>query len=317
MNPRFLAMLFISLLFSCKEEKKRSLADADLTLKEFIELSPVLNLPYTVYDSSLLKKEKDSLIINQTLFQSFIPDSVFKKYYPVTKNLKLYILGRCSDGQNGHYVFVKSAVDKKRFVHLFNFNETNIYTGSTKLLDNQTASKVSRYVRMDGRNNISFVNEQRTATGEFWTDETIYYMDASGNMVLAMTNSTEDLSDELMGNPIDTLPRKHKFSADYSSDKKNLISIRDGNTPKSFLFFIHFNKQNGECTGEVKGEGEFTDNNKGVFRDKSSTCEIQFTFSNGKVSIKEINGCGSYRDITCFFEGSYLKKREIQKSKKK
>jgi hypothetical protein len=312
----FVAILF-TFLFACKEEKKRSLANADLTLKEFIELTPVLNLPYTVFDSSLQKKENDSIAISQNLFQSFIPDTVYKKHYPVTKNLKLYVLGKCTDGQNGNYIFLKSTVDKKRAVYLYNFNEANSYIGSTKLLDNLTPSKMSRYVRMDGRNNISYINEQRTTTGEFWTDETIYYMDASGNMVLAMTNSTEDLSDELMGNPIDTLSRKHKFSADYSSDKKNLVSIRDGNTPKSFLFFIHFSKQNGECTGELKGEGEFIESNKGVFRDKNSSCEIQFTFSSGKISIKEANGCGSYRDITCFFEGSYLKKRDIQKTKKK
>ena len=268
-----------------------------------------------MHDSTLQKKEKDSTALNTIVFQSFIPDSVFKKHYPATKQLKLFVLGKSTDAQKGNYLFIKSVAGTKKAVHLYYFNEKNNFIGTAKLLDNAATSKANRYVRIDSRYNISFVKEQRTPTGEYWTAETIYYMDAQGNMILAMTNSTEDLSDEIMGNPIDTLPRKNKYSADYSSDKKNLVSIRDGSTPKTFQFFIHFSKQNGECVGELKGEGEFTAAGKGVYHDKGSPCEILFSFSGGSVSIKETNGCGSYRDITCFFEGSYAKKKEPVKPK--
>lgn len=315
MMLRIICTLFVTFLFACKEAKVRSVADEDLTIKDFLQLSPELKLPFVVHDSTLQKKEKDSAAINQKVFQSFVPDSVFKKNYPVSKQLKLFVLGKSTDAQKGNYVFIKSVAGSKKAVHLYYFNEKNNFTGSTKLLDNGPASKPGRYVRIDSRYNISFIKEQRTPTGEYWTDETIYYMDAQGKMILTMTNSTQDRSDEIMGNPIDTLPRKNKYSADYSGDKKNLVSIRDGRTPKTFQFFIHFSKQNGECVGELRGEGEFTANGKGVFHDKGGPCELLFSFSANSVSIKETNGCGSYRDITCFFEGSYPRKKEAAKRK--
>ncbi|MFN5135896.1 MAG: hypothetical protein ACK5DG_11320 [Chitinophagaceae bacterium] len=315
MTIRFVTTALFVLLFACKDKKQRSVVDADLTIKEFIELIPQAKLPFIVYDSTLQKKENDSAALNLTVFQSFVPDSVFKQQYPSTKQLKLFALGKSTDAQKGNYIFIKSINSKRRAVYLYYFNEKNTYVGTAVLLDNISATKANRYTRIDSRYNIALIKEQKTATGELWTDETIYYMDANGKMILAMTNSTEDKSDEIMGNPIDTLPAKNKFSADYASDKKNMVSIRDGQLPKTFEFFIHFSKQNGECVGELKGEGEFTSPGKGVFHDKDSDCEIIFSFSSSSVTIKEINGCGSYRGITCFFEGAYMKKKAAPKSK--
>lgn len=315
MMLRTVCILFVTVFFACKETKQRTVADEDLTIKDFLQLSPELKLPFAVHDSILQKKEKDSAAINQKVFQSFVPDSVYKKNHPVTRQLKLFVLGKSTDAQKGNYVFIKSVAGNRKAVHLYYFDEKNSFTGSTKLLDNTPSSKPGRYVRIDSRYNISFIKEQRTPTGEVWTDESIYYMDTKGNMILTMTNSTQDRSDEIMGNPIDTLPRKNKYSADYSGDKKNLVSIRDGRTSKTFQFFIHFSKQNGECVGELKGEGEFTANGKGVFHDKGSPCEILFSFTTNSVSMKETNGCGSYRDITCFFEGTYPRKKEAVKRK--
>jgi hypothetical protein len=310
-----ITVVLLLVLLGCKEKKVKTIADADLTLADFIELAPQVKLPFTVHDSTLQKKENDSAALNVNLFKTFLPDTIYKKHYPVSQQLKLYVLGKSTDAQKGNYLFIKSVTGKRKAVYLYYFDTKNTYTGTMKLLDNVVPAKANRYTRIDGRYNIGFIKEQKTPTGEVWNDETIYYMDAKGNIILAMTNSTEDLSDEIMGNPIDTLPRKNKYSADYSSDKKNLVSIRDGSTPKTFQFFIHFSKQNGECVGELKGEGEFTENGKAVFHDKDSNCEIAFSFNNSSVTIKEINGCGSYRDITCFFEGSYPKKKELAKPK--
>ncbi len=310
---------FILLLafFACKEAKVKTVADADITIADFIELAPVVNLPYIINDSVLNKKKSDSSVISIVKFQEFVPDTVFKKYFPQTKNLKLYLLGKSTDDRKGNYLFIKSVSGKKNEVWFFYFTNKAIYLSSMRLADNLPMKSGNRYCKIDNKHSISFIKEQRTPTGEYWTSETIYYMDASGKMIVAMTNSGEDLSDEIMGNPIDTLPRKNKFSADYYSDKKNMVSIRDGASAKTFHFFIHFSKQNGECVGELKGEGEFTSTTKGVFHDDEGACEIIFNFSTGSISIKETNGCGNYRDITCFFEGSFTRKKEAVKPKTK
>jgi hypothetical protein len=316
MNKKWIWLLLLVFFAACKTKKPKAINDENLTAADFIELAPALSLPVSVNDSLLNRKEGDSSLINPKAFQTFLPDTVFKKFYPQTKQLKLYIIGKATDEQKGNYVIVKSVAGKSRAAQLFYFNKKQTYLGGMKLIDN-LGKGTGRYFRIDSRFNISMIQEKRVATGETWTNETIYYMNDSGRFIIAMTNSNEDLSDEIMGNPIDTFARKNKFSADYTSDKKNLVSVRDGSTAKTFQFFIHFSKQNGECIGELKGEGEWIDKTKGIFRDGNSDCAIEFSFGTSSVTIKEQNGCGSYRNITCFFEGSYPRKKEPVKPKLK
>jgi hypothetical protein len=245
-----------------------------------------------------------------------LPDSVYKSLYPKTKNLKLYLVGKSTDGEKGNYVLVKSVLGKVKGAQLLYFDEKSQYLGSLNIGALLPKGNLARYCKIDKNHTISFVQERKTPTGELWTSETIYYMDEKGKFIIAMTNSTEDLSDLIMGNPIDTLSRKQKYTADYGADKKNLVSIRDGATEKTFEFFIHFSKQNGGCVGELKGTGEWIGKNKGIFRDSNSDCIITFDFTTSAVRIQEQN-CGLYRGITCFFEGSYARKKEAAKKKKK
>lgn len=317
MPVRLACLLFLLFSVACKEKKPKSVSDENLSAADVIELAPVFSFPVVINDSVLTAKQGDSSLVKLAAFQTFLPDSVFKLHYPQTKQLKLYLLGKAVDGEKGNYVFIKSVSAAKKAVHFFYFNKKNQYLGSMKLAENTPKAGVTKYCRIDSRFNISMIQERKTPTGEYWSSETIYYMDANGRMITSVTNSNEDLSDVIMGNPIDTLPRKNKYSADYRTDKKNLVSIRDGVTSKTFRFFIHFSKQGGACVGELKGTGEWTGNGKAVFRDDGSDCVINFNFTNYAVSLKEENGCGSYRDITCFFEGSFTKVKEPVKSKKK
>lgn len=317
---RITGLFFFMLLVvtGCREEKVKLVSDDDITLKDLLSVVPELRFPVIFNDSVLQRKEKDSSLLYLPSFRSFIPDSVFNKQFPATAQLRLYVLGKATTKDKGTYLFVKSVSGKKRAVHFYYFTEQPAYLGTMKLTDNNNPDKkVNRYCRIDSRFNIALLRERKTPTGEYWTAETIYYMDADGKMVMAMTNSNEDLSDEILGNPIDTLPRKHKFSGDYSTNSKNLVSIRDGVREKTFRFFIHFSKQNGECIGEVKGEGEWLSDQKGIFQDNNSPCQMEFTFTRKSVSIKEIDGCGSYRGITCFFEGTFPRVKQMQYSKLK
>lgn len=312
-----MSLAFILVLAACKGKKPKEITDEDLTAADFIGLATQMVYPIVVNDSLLNAKEKDSILINQETYKTFLPDTVFKALYPKTKNLKLYLIGKSADGDKGNYVLVKSVLGKDKGAQLIYFDKKSQYLGSLNIGALLPKGNAVRYCKIDSKHNISFVQERKTPTGELWTNETIYFMDdQSGRFIVAMTNSTEDLSDMIMGNPIDSLARKQKFSADYTTDKKNLVSIRDGASEKSFEFFIHFSKQNGDCVGEVKGTGEWIGKAKGIFRDRSSDCVITFDFTSSSVRITEQN-CGLYRGITCFFEGSYPKKKEAVKKKKK
>ena len=313
---RRIPVMFATLLFlliGCKDDKKiKTQANDDISLAEFVGFFPSASFPYTISDSLLNKKENDSLKISLVAFKSFIPDSVFSKYFGAKSKAKLFTLAKGEDSDKNIFLFIKSvAAGKKGYV--FCFTKKMLYINSKLIAETDKDPDYRRYCEVNKSMNFKIVEEKK-AGDHFDTKEDNFFLDNSGQFRTAVIISNKDLSNEVPVNPIDTLPRKNKYSADYAQDKKNIVSVRDGATPKDCLFFIHFSKQNGGCTGELKGKAEFVSASKAVYTDKSGPCRIEFIFSNNNVSIRE-EGCGSYRGITCFFEGKYLKKKEPVKPK--
>ncbi|MFZ9718305.1 MAG: hypothetical protein ACO3BD_03020 [Chitinophagaceae bacterium] len=313
---RIIWLLFVPWwLASCKQAVTKKITDESLTLPELITLAPVLPLPAIVHDTTLRRKEADSAKLNTVNLLSYLPDTVTASLFPSPKQLRFYVLGAIEDAEQGHYLLLKTVKAKKSAAYLFYFNRKHEYVASKQIGGGNVEAGTTRYCKIDGRYNITMVEEKKR-NGALRIRETIYYLDANGKFILVMTNSNEDMSAEIRGNPIDTFPRKNKYAGDYATNDKNLVSIRDGNKEKTFHFFIHFSKQNDACIGELKGEATWIDKQRGVFRDPDAACVIYFTFSNRSVGIQEENGCGAYRDITCFFEGTYPRKRDMVKKKK-
>ena len=314
----FHCVLFLLIgLLSCREEVPKKISDPQLSKSDFWELVPEQSLPLSFSDSILLAPIPDSLQVNREVLKQLIPDSVVQTLIPEDKNKKIRITaaGKLATPEKFRYLLIRTVNGKEKTLYALYFNDKETYLGKLKLLDNLHPAKEKHFCTIDKRYNISLITEKKKPDGSLWTGEKIYYFDASGLPIMAVTNTNEDLSNEILGNPIDSLPRKHKFSGDYSTDTKNLVSIRDGSTDNSFRFFIHFSKKNGNCIGELKGEGERTGKNTGIYQDRNSPCVIEFQFSPKSVSIKEINGCGSYRDIACTFEGRYPKVKKMHYSK--
>lgn len=151
---------------------------------------------------------------------------------------------------------------------------------------------------------------QYTRTG--W----VYSPDASFMVVIHDTNEDENKNNTII-DPIDTLPRKNKLSGNYIQDKKNFISLRDGKDINHYLFFIHFEKKEGNCTGELKGAFEMKTANTGIYTTNGDPCIIDFTFDGNTIDVKEKGSCGNHRGIECYFDDSYTKKKEPKLSKKK
>ena len=110
-------------------------------------------------------------------------------------------------------------------------------------------------------------------------------------------------------NPIDTLPRKNKLSGEYATDKKNFMSIRDGKDANTYQFFIHFEKKEGTCVGELKGILQMKSPQEGIYSQGGDPCVIDFTFEGNEVTIKEKGSCGNRRGMDCFFDDTFTKKR--------
>ncbi len=81
------------------------------------------------------------------------------------------------------------------------------------------------------------------------------------------------------------------------------------------MFFIHIEKNNGECTGELKGEATMKSASVAEFHSNGNLCAIRLTFTSSSVTVKEIEACGSFRGVRCLFDGVFKKKREVKPKK--
>jgi hypothetical protein len=128
-------------------------------------------------------------------------------------------------------------------------------------------------------------------------------------------DSNKKLESKNIINPIDTLPINNEWSGDYKRDNKNFISIRDFNSvPNKYQFFLHFEKREGTCSGELKGILNFS-KNTATFSEKGDPCIIHFSIDNNIISIKEDGNCGNHRDMNCFFNDKFERKKRPKKKK--
>jgi hypothetical protein len=306
---RFLWVLLLAA--ACKEKLALKMSDEGLSSNDFFGLVETLNPPLTIHEEELLKPVSDSDKVHTATFASFLPDSVFQAITDKKEKVVIGVEGKIIAPDKSVYLIIKVISGKQRRMSVLYFDKKRQYLGRLTLLDSKHKIRnVHHSCKIDARMNISLITEKKSSTGQVWTGEQIYYFDATGLPIMAVTNTNEDLSNQIRGNPIDSFPSTQKYTGDYSSDEKNLVSIRDGITGKSINFFMHISKQQGKCVAELKGEAEMVSRNKAIFRDNKTPCVIEFNFSSNTLHIKEMTGCGTYRDIGCVIEGKYPKKKK-------
>ncbi len=303
MRSILILFLAIGVLSGCKSKKTISEDDRELTFADFSGKFPAAEALRWNADSLKLK-QADSVALKPRYLKQFLPDTLGKgifgegekpKYWPIgkvslTEDLQLYLVeGSTKSGEAAWMCFY----DKKG-----TFLQRHLVARYVPGGNKKTGFSV------DKKGNIRVSTETGTAVAR----EDVFAANPDGSLALILTNSNEPSVTGLF-NPIDTLPRKHKYSANYTAGEGNIVSIRDGETNKEFLFFIHFTRDKGACVGELDGTGRFTTATTGQFRDKQSGCIVDFKFSNSQITISE-TGCGAYRGIKCAFEGTFTKKRK-------
>jgi hypothetical protein len=319
LSRKLLAVLTLFMLLSgCKSKKKPSLAGDDpVEVADFLEFFPTTNLPFEISNELLQRKEKDSLLISYKVFTQFVPDSVLGEMFQKTMP-KLYPLGKI-EAKNETYLFAKGVSGTNKTAFIMAFDKKNTFIDVLPALRNNVIKDMQRQVVMDKRHSINFIQTRKNKDGSTSEGKDVYILNTDGReFMLIMTDALEDKPTELI-NPIDTLSRKHKLTGDYTTGKMNLVSIRDSRRPDRLNFFIHFEKNNGECTGELKGEAMVKSATLAEYRQGGDPCVLQFRFntSASSVTLKEIDGCGSHRGLRCSFDGSYPRKKEVRPKKKK
>lgn len=297
------------LLVQCKSKKTSLQDEEEIDADEFIAFFPETTLPFRMADTSLLNASDTSLHIGYRIFTQFIPDSFLQKDFGKNARPAVYAMGRIAEKGKETYLLARAVQGKKRVVYLAAFNKKDEFLNAMPLVKAGFGNATASYGLVDKKFQITTYQERRRR-GELTYKKNVYFFNSETNdFTLISTEPNEDIIENVI-NPIDTLAATGKFAGDYVKDKKNFVSVRDGKNGSEILFFIHFEKNNGACKGELKGTARFIDANTAQYHQVGNPCVLQLTFAASRVRIEEKGGCGTYRDVPCFFEGSYVKKKK-------
>jgi len=260
---KLLLIVLLPLLFCCKSKKTQLTDEEYVDVADFIEFFPEVKLAYQLPDSALNGLRSDSSMIGFKVFTQFVPDSVAQKQFGKTAKPKIYPLGRVDAKTDETYLFVRLVQGSKKVIYVLAFNKNRQFIAGMPLLISDGDPSTSVIANMDSRYSITVLQQRKKIDGQVLYKKNVYILNAdAGGFALILTESNDtEMATNIVTNPIDTLSRKHKFSGDYIQDRKTLISIRDGKNASTLLFFIHFEKDNGNCKGELKGEAVVAGNN--------------------------------------------------------
>lgn len=310
MGPLKKILFFVLICsFSCCKHKPGSSREKaePVDIKDFIGVFPAVKLPAFFGDSSLAKKPKDSAI-SAAVLKQFIPDSVFHKYWGKNPKTRFYGCGKVAVKKAETYLFLKSADGPKKALYLLAFDRSDQYKAMLTLVFRDEDQEAQYVSSMDAKYTATVIRQFKDVKGQNFFKKSVYIFNEEGAFTLIMTESNEQKSGlAQIFNPIDSLSRKHKFTGDYSQDKRNFISVRDGRNNSVVRFFVHFEKEKGSCAGELKGEARFISPTVARYSANGDPCSVQFTFSEKNIRMKELEGCGNHRGIRCYFEGEYEK----------
>ncbi len=312
-----LLALTILLICSCKEKKVDLSGSAPVKVNDFIAAFHPIQLPYAAADTSI-KKIADSLSIGTKVMEQFIPDSIINSITGKEKKIGIHPIGRIEKDKE-IYLLASFVIGKKVHLIAFVLDKKNVFLASKELLTNDNNDGYVHSLAINKEPTFIVGKEKMDSEKQLLQYTRTGWAYSSGTGFMEVVNETnEDVKkNNTIINPIDTLPRKNKLSGNYVQDSKNFISLRDGKNASTYWFFIHFEKSNGNCTGELKGELAMKSPTTAVYSDNGDPCIIDFTFNGNEISVKEQGSCGNHRGIKCYFKDSYTKKKEPVLKKKK
>ena len=302
------------LLMACGEKKTDLSGNTPLKAADFAAAFPKLKGSLQIADTNMLKLA-DTLQIGYKAFNQFIPDSAIEAIVGKEKKLTIHPVGMIEKDKE-NYLITTFTSRKKTRVAVFVTDKKMKFLAGKELLSNMNDDGYSHSVSVNREPTFIISRERISKDNTLQFSRAGWVYNNAGVFMVVINDSNEDTKNMAVINPIDTLPRKNKFSGDYVQDKRNYISLRDGANANSYLFFVHFEKNNGSCTGELKGILRLKTTTTGQFSENGDPCVIDFSFEGNELSLKEQGSCGNHRGIRCFFDDTFRKKKEPKAGKK-
>lgn len=313
---KWIGAIAIICLLACGNDKGSLSGDDPVTAKDFIEAFPDIKLPRTFHDTGL-NRIGDTTTISRAVFVQFIPDSAFTRISGNNKNTSIKPVGKIKSEEE-LYLLAKFVENKEASLIAFVLDNNNKFLGAKELVTNKLADGYSHFVSINREPTFNIAREKFTKDNQMFYTRTGYAYNKDAGFMVVVKDSNEDVKrQDSIINPIDTFTKVNKYSGDYIKDKKNFISLRDGRNANSYMFFVHFEKNNGDCVGELKGEMIMKDDNTAQYTAGGDPCVINFKFSGSQIQMKEEGSCGNYRGIKCFFEDKFSKKKDPKPKQKK
>jgi len=304
------------LIFSCGEKKTDLSGNTPIKINDFNKVFKNTELPVSISDTSL-NHELDTLVIQRKALAQFVPDSIIDQFIaPANKNKAVIHPLIRIEQETEYYLLLNIKYPKKHDIVALVFNKKNKYLDFQSITEflNENKSSSQYEKKLNINREPSFLVEENVISSE---GESTYEKNAwaysDGNFKLIYFDSNKTPENKVIINPIDTIQSKNIYSGNYGTDAKNFIALRDNGAPNKYQFFIHFEKRNGSCVGELKGVLNFN-NNTATYSEKGDACIVHFSITGNNIAIKEDGNCGNHRGMKCYFNDKFDK---VRKSKKK
>ena len=302
-------ILLVALGLSCNRSTSAGGTGSEVSFQDFLNLFPEVSRPFSWDRDSLELRFPDSLSLDRAKVGVYLADSLWGAGGGTQARTRIYPVGRIRYPDHLRVLVAETAFGSGRrgWLLVYGKADTLVSVMQVASLDQHAPSDVFS-LNIDNQY-LVHVNERKTlSTGQVILRERVYSIDADGSAVLILTNTNQPASAGSYVNPIDTLAATEAHSGDYFSGSSGIVSVRDGKTSRECRFYVHLDQQGGDCTGEVEGVARFTGKNTAEFTQQDGPCAIRFTFTRNQVVIRETGGCGAYRGVGCYFDGTYRKK---------
>ena len=306
-SPVFVCIC-LTLLFSCGQKKANLATDETAPPDAFIASFPELTLPYALTQTGLAKSPGDSFLINRKLMSRFVPDSVFKRDFRKNDKIRFHALGRVSVKERETYLFVRASAAGKVKGYLLVYDADDQFRVAMPVIRGSDSRRSDEFV-MDKRYGLSLIHTRKGREGQQLFTKEVFVYNNAGVFTLVMTESNEEVEPEDVYDPLDTLPAKHPLSGNYVISLNNFVTVRDGKSPNRLQFFIHMEKDDGDCTGELRGEMDIVKPGIAHYNKADDHCALEFSFRGNNLLLRELEACGNHRGVRCLFSGTYRRKK--------